>query len=445
MNLERQNSIWSSPSCACGDSTDIDLTHFTDGRLKSTDIIGGNELISSPHSMVDSPVALSESQDCSLMNYYTSSIPGTSKAFGGRNQHSRKDIPVADDGEDHSLPLAKSSAAGSKVDTMTVLNRVGTDTSECSATVARGKCDPCSSHRMLRAIKKFAEQSSDGDTTDRTPAPESTLPKASTDEAQAVRRAALVLGCNSESCIVTHPKFRSFVAGLENIGGTHLLDIELDRRFKTEGPRNSTHLLSNFNIDGVLQEWAVTFPEFYNYNFNMMDFEVVGGSLARTDVAGILEGRESQNLGKMGGLIQRPCNTFGCVLNTDVSTGHGKHWVAVFGDCRGEGEWTVEYFNSAGNAPPGPVTRWLENSAARLMEYRMAHPRKFGVGEVTSIPLTDIRHQDSQTECGLYTLYYIRRRLEGAPLSEFRSARIPDNAMVEFRKHIFRVSEHNIK
>ena len=110
----------------------------------------------------------------------------------------------------------------------------------------------------------------------------------------------------------------------------------------------------------------------------------------------------------------------------------------VFGDCRGEGEWSVEYFNSAGNPPPPPVTRWLEETASRLMTYRASHPRKYGDGAVVPVPLTDIRHQDSQTECGNYALYYIRRRLEGAPYSEFRETRIPDVAMLAFRKHIFR-------
>jgi hypothetical protein len=216
------------------------------------------------------------------------------------------------------------------------------------------------------------------------------------------------------------------------------LDTELALRFKTEGPRGSTRLLSNFNIDGVLREWAAATPGFYNYDFNMMDFEITGGSLARTDVAGILEGRAVQDLGRLGGKTRRPCRAFACVLNTDISTGHGKHWVAVFGDCRGSGEWTVEYFNSAGNPPPPPVTRWLEAAAARLTDLRARNPRVYGAGAVTPTTITSVRHQDSQTECGCYVLYYIRRRLEGAPLSEFRHTRIPDEAMVEFRKHLFR-------
>lgn len=407
MNLERRG------TSACG----CDAPHFT----------GGHENFPSA---MDSPAMRG-------IDPFIGSALETGGAFGGKRHH--RD---ADDGEDRSRALAVASAAGASADAAEALRRVQTDTSECAAAAARGEGQPCSSRRVVAAIQHFiaaaAPEAEEGPTRELPP----TLPAAATPEARAVRTAARVLGCDSESCVVTHPRFRQHVqaagAGLEGAGGTHLLDIELDRRFKTEGPRDSTQLLSNFNIDGVLQEWAAAFPEFYNYSFNMMDFEAAGGSLARVDAAGILEGRESQNLGKMGGLVRRPCTTFACVLNTDVSSGRGKHWVAVFGDCRGAGEWTVAYFNSAGNPPPPPVTRWLETTAARLAELRARAPRRYGDGPVTPVALTDVRHQDSQTECGLYSLYFIRRRLEGAPLEEFRDARIPDAAMVEFRKHVFR-------
>lgn len=84
------------------------------------------------------------------------------------------------------------------------------------------------------------------------------------------------------------------------------------------------------------------------------------------------------------------------------------------------------------------MTRWLEATAARLSAFRAAHPRLYGAGRVEAVPLTDVRHQNSRTECGVYTLYFIRSRLEGRPYSEFRSGRIPDEAMTEFRRHVFR-------
>lgn len=233
-----------------------------------------------------------------------------------------------------------------------------------------------------------------------------------------------------EAKILEDPEFHAF-ATRRGIPRSRI-EQELAFQFKPAGPRDSLQLLSNFDIDAVLGRWAAAHPEFFNHGFNMIDFEATGGSLARVRVHDILEGRAAQKLGPRG-VARRPCTHFACVLNTDVSTGRGKHWVAVFGDCRPAPPepWTVEYFNSAGNPPPSPVTRWMETTA---LDLESARP---GV-RVETHAVTDVRHQSSQTECGLYALYYIRCRLVGVPHHEFRGRRIPDEKMTEFRRHVFR-------
>ena len=153
--------------------------------------------------------------------------------------------------------------------------------------------------------------------------------------------------------------------------------------------------------------------------------------------------------------------TFGCVMNTDSSRGPGTHWVAVFVDMRPEGvdtaPWTIEYFNSAGRPPAAPVVRWMEQTRAKLAALRAtleapratleeprttleAPPTAASAGLVETWAVSSVSHQRSQTECGPYALYYIRRRLEGAQPKDFMDAsyRIPDRAMVEFRHYLFR-------
>ena len=102
----------------------------------------------------------------------------------------------------------------------------------------------------------------------------------------------------------------------------------------------------------------------------------------------------------------------------------------------------MEYFNSAGRPPPKPMIKWMERTAARLAEYRTSKAGPLtpeGVA-VTTVAVTDVDHQESQTECGLYALFYIRRRLEGAPYKLFFEQLVPDAAMTAFRKHVFRDS-----
>lgn len=261
---------------------------------------------------------------------------------------------------------------------------------------------------------------------------DSLLPTADTPEAAVVREAAAVLGCSSESCVLVKLRQRRLVSEQD-------IRAEFARRFKPAGPRDSRALLSNSNIDGVLRRWADEFPDFCPCPFAMADFETNGDAFAQADPAQLRLDGEARGA---------PCRTFACVHNTDVSSGPGIHWVAVFVDMRpepaGPGQWSVEYFNSAGRPPARPIVRWMERVRAQLVAARAqlsaGKELPAEAGKVETRAVTSVAHQKSQTECGPYALYYIRRRLEGAPIDEFADPlrRVSDAAMEEFRRHLFR-------
>ena len=321
------------------------------------------------------------------------------------------------------------------------LKGLTTDCSECAEDASdRRRGDPCSSQNILTAVVAFvAAAAPDGAPPPGGAAP-SLLPTAASSDAAAVRAAAAITGCASESCLLRAPEFQQFVVKRRLVPGARTLTRELELRFKARGPRDSLDLLSNYNLDETLQRWGRVFPTFFPCPFAMMDFDSNGDYFGEASMPAILEGRVTADLGTER--ARRPFNCFGCVVNTDTSSGPGKHWVAVFVDCRpeGAGPWTVEYFNSAGRPPPKPMVKWMERTAARLTEYRAnKHDSPAGAG-VATVAVTDVDHQESQTECGLYALFYIRRRLEGAPYQMFVDQLIPDDAMTTFRRHVFRDS-----
>ena len=343
------------------------------------------------------------------------------------------------------------------------LKGLTTTADECAERAGRVPGTPCTEGRVRRAIVAFGS-SPDGDgngrphprgtrarsgaasgAASRAPSPSPLLPTGSSAEAEAVRQAAAKLNCASESCVVAHPGLRAFVVD-RRLATEGELRVALEVDFKARGPRDSLALLSNFNIDGTLRRWARVFPEFFPCPFAMMDFDHNGDYLGEADLPAILDGRAAADLGPGFGRVSRPFTCFGCVVNTDTSHGTGKHWVAVFVDCRpppGE-PWSVEYFNSTGRPPPrGPMPLWMERTRARLSEYRAqlaGAAQQAGaaqLSDVVSVPVTDIDHQESETECGLYALFYIRRRLEGTPYQFFTQQVVPDEAMTEFRQHVF--------
>ena len=229
--------------------------------------------------------------------------------------------------------------------------------------------------------------------------------------AAAVEAAAAALGCDSEACVVTHPEFKRFAAEEAGVSRDEI-EAEAKAAFKPVGPRNSTALLTNFHIDAVLAQWATAHPKFYPYPFAMSDFEEMNHPIA--GLKDISPGAGT--------------SCAGCVMNTDVSSGRGKHWVAFFLDFRSS-PWTVEYFNSAGNPPPPHIAAWMERAAAKLAKKKPCEP----------VHVTRVRHQRGNTECGLYSLFYIYSRLSGTSSSRFENGGdIPDDAMTEFRERVFR-------
>lgn len=308
----------------------------------------------------------------------------------------------------------------------------GLDSAECDC--VNRKEEPadgvCSSRAMVDNVSKFVlgnlfEETAGGNTTT----------ERELDAPEVMKSAAKKLGCSSEGCVVSHPKVINFISSEigEEAAEEHLKGVKT--QLKTIGPRYGNKLLSNFKIDDVLCRWAVEFPSFFNCPFAMFDFQTVPGyRLAEIDLHKVLEGKESQDIFDGDNASEngfkptvRKCDTFACVLNTDVSSGKGKHWVCVFADMRCSPA-TVEYFNSSGRPPPKQITAWMERQSSLLCSH--------GVDSKTVIT-SRITHQKSKTECGLYALYYIRSRLEGEPFSLFREKRVPDSLMQDFRKHVF--------
>ena len=291
------------------------------------------------------------------------------------------------------------------------LSGVSLDTSECSRLSPDGICSTDAVRNILDMVVASA--------------PEGRAPEG---RATTVAAAAAVLGCDSESCVVTHTRTQKIARDLKLEG---VLKKEIALRFKPAGPRNGTALLSNVHIDAVLRQWADEFATFYACPFAMADFDTDGDELGRVKLDELRSGRY---------------RTFGCVMNTDVSSGPGTHWVAIFVDMRpapgGPEPWTVEYFNSAGRPPARAVVRWMERQRAALLLAR-AGALEGAPGPVETWAVTSVAHQRSQTECGNYALFYIRRRLEGVTPQVFMEggSRIPDSAMVKFRQYLFRARD----
>ena len=215
------------------------------------------------------------------------------------------------------------------------------------------------------------------------------------------------LACDSESCVVNDSKFTK----VSN------LDVEKlkKEKFKPEGPWKDDTWLNNDNIDEVLDQWSNVYPGFVHIPFQMRDFNEKGTELAKIDLyIRYKEGMKS----------------FGVVLNTDYSTGNGVHWFAIYGDFSDPNDITLEYFNSSGTLPLKEVHNWLYSTKALLESHDL---------KVKVIVVSRIEHQKSDTECGVFSLWYIYCRLNGVPYTFFdKPNAVTDDMMYKFRRHLYR-------
>lgn len=235
---------------------------------------------------------------------------------------------------------------------------------------------------------------------------------------QVLKRLKKLLNVETESGILTHPEFKRFI-------GSGPVKRVLNLKFKPEGPWNSTALLDNFNIDNLLNQFTseyyrkTTGRKFYHIPFQMIDFDQVRSELSRISIPAV---------------IGAGYDSFGVVLNTDVSSGRGKHWFCLFGDLKHRGTkddpYIIEYFNSSGNEPRFSVTTWMEKTCRDIMltlgkyaETHIATPKQI---------------QTSKTECGVWSVMYIKSRLEGHPPDWFYKNKTTDKDIEDFRRYLFR-------
>ncbi len=215
--------------------------------------------------------------------------------------------------------------------------------------------------------------------------------------------------CESESCIYTHKDI------ISKLGKDTVKQI-LDTNFKPEGPYDSTKWLNNNNIDHVLRQNTIKYKKFYAIDYQMIDFAEKGTELATINI--------------ISKLVK--FNTIGVVLNTDIANGKGKHWFAIFIDARSS-PVTIEFFNSSGNLPVHQVQTFLNKTKRDIIRSGR---------DASIIIVSPNEMQKSDTECGVFSLWFILERLDGKHVEEFKNEIIGpgDEKMIKFRKELFRHS-----
>ena len=205
-----------------------------------------------------------------------------------------------------------------------------------------------------------------------------------------------------------------------------------------EWKNNPTEWLSNYDITAVLEQYEEAYPEFILLGPSSINYDTKlpeeNGKCVWEDICR-LSLQDLDNRGK---------RKLGIVFNLDKHDEPGSHWVSLFVDMdRG----FIFYFDSGLNPVPQEITR-LKNTITTQ-------------GKLLNKPIRFIfiknkkEHQKSNTECGMYSLYFIITMLTGKPPDEnwsgvglggggniidmFKNGSIPDRVVQDLRDDLFNV------
>lgn len=195
--------------------------------------------------------------------------------------------------------------------------------------------------------------------------------------------------------------------------------------------------LTNFDIEKVLNQYEKAYPEFHFMGPSPIDYDTKVGKDCVCNRLCNFSLEDQRNKGK---------KKFGIVFNLDPHTKGGSHWVAMFIDLEDK---FVFYFNSTGERIQPQIHKFKNNIL------RQGNPL---VGKMKYYVNT-YEHQRSDTECGMYCLYFIitcllreqdilkNQAYNGGALKKmsvkslvkyFTGPRIADNLVQGYRTELFR-------
>jgi hypothetical protein len=182
--------------------------------------------------------------------------------------------------------------------------------------------------------------------------------------------------------------------------------------------KNPNEWLSSLDIESVMKQYE----QYYKC------FEFLGPSPIDYDhhkLYGECVWEELCNL-NISDQIKRNINKIGIILNTDPHHKSGEHWISLFINIKRK---IIVYFDSNGNAPPKQVQK--------LMNEIKNQGKQLGVD--FTIYKNKIEHQQTQSECGMYSLYFIVEMLKDKDLTYFLDNKIDDTEVFKLRNKYFNV------
>lgn len=182
--------------------------------------------------------------------------------------------------------------------------------------------------------------------------------------------------------------------------------------------KNPNEWLSSSDISKVMKQYEDTYKCFSFIGPSPIDFD-------KRKLYGTCVWEELCNF-NLGNFIDDKKTKIGIIFNTDPHYLSGSHWVSLFINIKKK---QIMYFDSVGTKIPSQIMTFVERVKDQGLKHHIAF--KFDTNEGFS-------HQKSNTECGIYSLYFIVHMLKDKINERYlKTHRIGDKHVEKFRKVYF--------
>jgi len=215
--------------------------------------------------------------------------------------------------------------------------------------------------------------------------------------------------CDSETCWLRHQCIKNDID--KSMMGEMFAPVS-PKKWK----KNPQEWLTTVDIQKVMSQWEKADPSFkflgpspIDYDTHQVFGECVWEEICKFDIKKMLKKGKYK---------------IGLIFNLDKHTQPGSHWVALYIDMKKQ---KIYFFDSYGDDIPEELIKFSNN----------VKQQGAGANMNFDLEVNKKRHQFSNSECGMYSLYFIIQLMHGTPFQVFQVERVPDKKMIKLRKEYF--------
>jgi hypothetical protein len=195
-------------------------------------------------------------------------------------------------------------------------------------------------------------------------------------------------------------------------------------RYPHEWDSDPDEWLDNFNIADVMKQYEYAYPTFRFMGVYPIDFLVQNPRVTNRKQC---IHPELCNL-NIYTLYNQGVRSFGIIFNLDPHYKGGSHWVSLYCNLNGlksnssKDLWCA-YFDSYGFDVPNYISIFMRSICSQNKRMKLMYNAR--------------RFQYGNSECGMYSMYFIICMLVGISFKEFCKDSVADNFMLKLRHILF--------